>query len=130
MKKLLAVLFVAAALVAGAFAEDEVSFPSGSWIDENWNGEWVIGVDGSIKLLDSVTGALIYDFVDSKITDKKLEATMDGVNLSFYCAETERRYVFSKELTLTANLKLEVDPDWTTEDYKVQIVLKKPDLKL
>ena len=42
MKKLFAVLFVAAVMVAGLFAEE---FPKGTWTDPNYDAEWVIGLD-------------------------------------------------------------------------------------
>lgn len=126
MKKLLAVLFVAAAFVAGAFAED--GFPSGSWIDENWNGEWVISADGAVKLNDSVTGELIYDFTDDKTTEKKLDITDEGAVYSFSCAETHRSYSFIKGLTVSADLVLRVNPDWSEDDYQTTIKFKKPEL--
>lgn len=125
MKKLFAVLFVAAALVAGAFAQEAESvFPSGSWVDEKWNGEWVLGVDGSIQLKDSNTGALIYNFTDDKVTEKKIEPGLDGVTLSFYCKETERYYYFKKGLSFDSNLNLRINPDWEELDYQTTIMFK------
>jgi len=117
MKKLLAVLFVAAAFVMGAFAEDAVTFPSGAWVDELYNGEWVISADTSVKLNDSKTGELIYNFTNDKIENKQVFADKDGIYLTFSCKETHRAYKFFKELTLDKDIKIVVDPDWTTEDY-------------
>lgn len=129
MKKILAVLFLAATMVFGAFAQDatdiKVEFPSGSWIDSNWNAEWVISADMHVTLKDATTGEIIYDFKDDKIADKALDFnTTDGVILKFTCAETERKYYFSKPVTLSTSLFLEIDPEWTTENYKVEIYVK------
>ena len=49
MKKLFAVLFVAAVMVAGLFAEE---FPKGTWTDPNYDAEWVIGLDMKIRIDD------------------------------------------------------------------------------
>lgn len=132
MKKFLAVLFVAAAFVAGAFAldldlpETDFALPAGSFIDENWAGEWVISADLHIVLKDAKTGEVIYDFTDDKISNIQKSVDKDnGFVYSFECAETERRYYFSKPLTLNTNIMLEIDPQWTTENYKVQLTLKK-----
>lgn len=116
MKKLLAVLFVAAAFVFGAFAEDP-TFPSGSWVDELYNGEWVIGADSSVKLLDSKTGDLIFNFTEDKITNKQFSVDQEGVSISFECAATHRKYKFTKEFNTLADIKIVVDPDWDTEVY-------------
>lgn len=129
MKKILAVLFVAATMLFGAFAQEvpaSVEFPSGSWIDNNWNAEWVISADMHVTLKDAKTGEIIFDFTDDKITDKALDFnTTEGAILKFTCAETERKYYFSKPINLGTSLLLEIDPEWTTENYKVDITLKK-----
>ena len=117
MKKLLAVLFVAAAFVVGAFAQETPAFPAGSWVDEYYNGEWVISADGSVKLNDSKTGELIYNFTEDKITNIQLTADQSGVSFSFECAETHRKYKFTKEFNTLADIKIIVDPDWDTVVY-------------
>lgn len=123
MKKLFAVLFVAGVLAAGAFAED--SFPTGSWIDSNYNAEWVFGIDGKVELRDSVSGDLIFSFTKDKIKDYKLSATKDGLTMSFTCPKTSRKYKFTKPLTLSTDLIMEIDPDWTDTNYKTNIKFKK-----
>lgn len=125
MKKLLAVLFVAAIMAVGVFAED-VKIPTGSFIDSMWNAEWVIGVD-TIELKDATSGELIYSFTKDKRADEKLEVTTEGPVWSFYCAETARKYYFSRPISLgfDTGMYLEIDPDWTSEDYKQKITLKK-----
>lgn len=126
MKKLFVVLFVAAVMVAGLFAEETLEFPKGTWIDTNYNAEWVLGA-GSVELYDGTTGELIYSFTKDKRENEKLEMTTEGLSWSFVCPETYRRYYFIKPLTMamSADILLQIDPDWTHEDYKVEIYLKK-----
>ena len=49
----------------------------------------------------------------------------EGLVLSFSCAETERAYKFIKPITLSTDLEMEIDPEWTDEDYKVTIKFSK-----
>ncbi|MCQ2591758.1 MAG: hypothetical protein MJ188_03150 [Treponema sp.] len=121
MKKIIAILFVAAVMVAGLFAES--TFPSGHWVDDNWNGEWVIGA-GTVELLDSVSGKSICKFDSEKMEKYKLEATTEGITLSFYYAETQRHYSFIQSLTDGANLILRINPDWEDQDYQKVIEFK------
>lgn len=123
MKKLFAVLFVAAVMAVGAFADD--SFPTGSWIDSNYDAEWVFGIDGKVELKDANTGALIFSFTKDQIKDYKLGATKDGLTMSFTCPATSRKYKFTKPLTLSTDLVMEIDPDWSDVDYKTNIKFKK-----
>ena len=122
MKKFLAILFILAVCVVGVFAE-ETEFPTGTWIDETWDAKWVFAKD-KVELYD-VDGALVYTFTKATTTDFKLTPSKDGLTLSFYCAETERGYKFIKPITLSTDLKMEIDPDWTDEDYKVTIKFSK-----
>lgn len=124
MKKLLAVLFVAFVMAAGLFAEE---FPKGTWVDANYDAEWVIGLDMKIDLYSATDGSLIYSFTKDKIQDSKLEVTKEGLVYQFTCKDTYRKYYFIKPAKLVpdANLVLKIDPDWTTEDYKVDIKFKK-----
>lgn len=123
MKKLFAVLFVAAVMAAGAFAED--AFPTGSWIDSNYDAEWVFGLDGKVELRDANSGDLIFSFTKDQIKDYKLGASKDGLTMSFTCPATSRKYKFTKPLSLSTDLILEIDPDWTDVDYKTNIKFKK-----
>ena len=118
MKKLFAVLFVAAALVAGAFAAD---FPTGSWIDENYDAEWVISADSKIELKDSKTGVVYCKFDKAKMENYKVGVDTDGAYISFYYAETARAYKFVKPVTLSSDLKLIIKADWAPSEYKVNI---------
>lgn len=122
MKKAIAFILVALFAIGAVSALDLGEFPSGKWLDEKWNGIWEFGVN-FIKLNDT-DGNLIYDFTDT-MKDFKISPTKEGLTLSFSCAETERAYSFTKPLTLSTDLVLTVNPDWTAEDYTTNIKLQK-----
>lgn len=120
MKKILA--FAAAAIItaAGCFALD-LGDIQGKWKDTKYDGTWNFRADGHIVLSETSTGKQIYDFNDSNVTKFKIEATTEGVSISFYCKDTQRFYKFTKPLTLNADLTMFIDPDWTTTDYNTTI---------
>lgn len=122
MKKFLAILFVLAVCVTGVFAAD-TEFPTGTWIDENWDAKWVFAKD-KVELFDG-KGDLVYTFTKDNTVDFKLTPSKEGLVLSFSCAETERAYKFIKPITLSTDLEMEIDPEWTDEDYKVTIKFSK-----
>ena len=122
MKKFLAILFVLAVCVTGVFAAD-TEFPTGTWIDENWDAKWVFAKD-KVELYD-VDGALVYTFTKDTTEDFKLTPSTEGLVLSFTCAETERAYKFIKPISLSTDLEMVINPDWTDEDYKVTIKFSK-----
>ena len=122
MKKFLAILFVLAVCVTGVFAAD-TEFPTGTWIDENWDAKWVFAKD-KVELYD-VDGALVYTFTKDTTKDFKLTPSTEGLVLSFTCAETERAYKFIKPISLSTDLEMVINPDWTDEDYKVTIKFSK-----
>ena len=97
-------------------------FPTGKWLDANWDALWVFFADGSVKLYDSRNGDLIYDF-NGKTKDLKLEPAGTGLKLSFRCDETERFYTFEKALEGT-DMELDIDRDWTDEAYHVLMPLQ------
>jgi hypothetical protein len=97
-------------------------FPAGKWLDANWDALWVFFADGSVKLYDSKSGDLIYDF-NGKTKDLKLEPAGTGLKLSFRCDETERFYTFEKALEGT-DMELDIDRDWTDEAYHVLMPLQ------
>ena len=124
MKKLFLIAVIFAMVVCGAFAIDKGDFPTGSWIDENWNGEWFFSVE-SIQLKDSVTGELIFAFTDDVISNFKLTPSAKGLELKFDCAQTNRSYTFKKPLTLSTDLELTVEPMGTDVVYTTNIKFKK-----
>ncbi len=97
-------------------------FPTGKWLDANWDALWVFFADGSVKLYDSRNGDLVYDF-NGKTKDLKLEPAGTGLKLSFRCDETERFYTFEKALEGT-DMALDIDRDWTDEEYHVLMPLQ------
>ena len=124
MKKLFLVTLIFAMLTVGAFALDKGDFPTGSWIDENWNGEWFFSVD-EIQLKDSVTGELIFAFTDDVISNFKLTPSTKGLELKFSCDQTNRNYTFRKPLSLSTDLELTVEPMGSDVVYTTNIKFKK-----
>lgn len=123
MKKLFAVLIVAMTMVFGAFAEGG-NFPTGSWIDENWDAEWTINTDGNISLKNAKTGALIWYFDKAEVQDYKFDVSLDGAVITFYVPATSRAYQFKKDLSMSADLILTINPDWEELDYQTMIKFK------
>ena len=113
MKKFLAVLFVLAICVTGVFAAD-TDFPTGTWVDAKWDASWVFSTD-KVELFDK-DGELVFTFTQNNTKDFKLTPSKDGLVLSFYCAEPG---------AMAPAECLEINPDWTDEDYKVTIKFKK-----
>ena len=95
----------------GLCAAPAKSFPAGKSVDSNWNAKWVFDGNNNVKLYDSETGALIYDFA-GKTKDLKAE----GNKLSFRCDETKRFYTFVRNGN---NIDLDIDRDWTDEEYHI-----------
>ncbi|MBQ5491475.1 MAG: hypothetical protein IIT68_05410 [Treponema sp.] len=124
MKKLMALVAVALIGIAGAFAWS-VGEIQGTWKDANWDANWTFSTatngEGQIVLTLASTGETIYTFNDSNTANFETKATTDGVTLSFYCKDTQRAYKFTKPLSLSTDLKMSIDPDWTAQDYNVTI---------
>ncbi|MCQ2604251.1 MAG: hypothetical protein MJ215_04315 [Spirochaetia bacterium] len=114
-----------AAEVAAPAAEPAkiTSLPAGKWLDANWDALWEVAADGTIKLYDSKTNALIYDFAGN-IKDEKIEAGDAGIKYSFRCDETKRFYAFASDLKST-DLQMDIDRDWTDEEYSIVMPLQK-----
>ena len=92
-------------------AATAATFPEGKSVDSNWNAKWVFEGDNNVKLYDSESGALIYDFA-GKTKDLKAE----GNTLSFRCDETQRFYTFVRN---GDTIEMDIDRDWTDEEYHV-----------
>lgn len=124
MKKLLSVLLLSVFCITGMFALDFSKF-KGKWLDSNWDANWVFGI-GTLKLEDAKTGEEIFDFTKYIFSKGKIEATenKDGISLIFSCPETERTYKFTKLANLETSITMEIDPEWTDEDYSVNLELK------
>lgn len=124
MKKIFALVVVALVGLSAAFSFD-VGEIKGTWKDANWNANWTVGADtngkGQIVLTDATTGVVYKKFNDSNVSGFKYGLSTDGASISFYCAETGRKYTFTKPLSLGNSLKLSIDRDWTDEPYDVTI---------
>ena len=122
MKKLFAMI-VLAVMATGLFALD-LGGIKGTWKDANWDADWTFSADGHIVLSLTSTGEEIFDFNDSNIKDFKVNAGTKGVTITFYCPETARTYSFTKGVSLSTDLDMIINPDWTDEDYSVAIKMK------
>lgn len=99
-------------------------FPKGTWIDHNWDAAWEFGVNNTIILKDANTGKVIYNFTKNTRSNFKVNITDKGLEISFYCADTKRAYKFTKPLTLSTNITLEIDADFLNNHYKVDMKMK------
>ncbi len=104
MKKL--IMFLALTFFALTFAAAEDidlgNFPVGKWIDEQYNAVWTFST-GNIQLY-MTDGSLVFDF-DGKVEDFNVGGSLSGVELTFSCDETGRKYKFVKGVS---NLDLEM----------------------
>ena len=134
-------VFVFLACASAAFAAGPVSdalnqadseiaaageqFPKGTWIDPNWDAAWEFGVNNTIILKDAKTGEVIYNFAKSKRSNFKVNVTNDGLVITFRCDETQRTYKFTKSVTLSTDIKMEIDADFLNEHYTVNMKMRK-----
>ncbi|MBR0154934.1 MAG: hypothetical protein IJM22_02555, partial [Treponema sp.] len=139
MKKFLLTV-IAALLASAAFAAGPISdalnqadseiaaageqFPKGTWIDPNWDAAWEFGVNNTIVLKDAKTGEVIYNFAKSKRSNFKVNVTNDGLVITFRCDETQRTYKFTKSVTLSTDIKMEIDADFLNEHYTVNMKMR------
>ena len=93
-------MVILAVMATGLFALD-LGGIKGTWQDPKWDADWTFSADGHIVLSLSSTGEKIFDF-----------------------KETERAYKFTKGVSLSTDLDMVINPDWTDEDYNVSIKLK------
>ena len=123
MKKIY--LFLAVFVLMSSFIVSEDidlgKFPKGKWMDKNWNAIWEFGAD-NIRLLDT-NGSEIFNFKD-KISDFKIDIGVSEAKISFTSTEAERKYVFTKGVT-DLDLVMNIDPDWTDENYRVTMEMQK-----
>ncbi|MBB6481319.1 hypothetical protein [Spirochaeta isovalerica] len=109
MKKVLLTAFLLISSIT-LFSQsiDLGDFPIGKWADEKWDAIWEFNSD-NIRILDE-QGNVIYDFQDKTIVDFKISPSTAGLELSFYCQETGKKYKFVKGLT-SLDLNLIIDTD-------------------
>lgn len=119
MKKLVLVsLLLVAAGFLFAQGIDVGDFPTGKWLDENYDAVWEFSVD-NIRILDP-EGGVYYDFSEATVEDFEVNAGTSGLVLSFSCVETGKSYKFTKPVSMGSEIVLEIDPPWN-EDYKVEM---------
>lgn len=98
MKRSLLILCLLSLVLLTAAAEINLGeFPVGNWLDSNYNAVWEF-TSNNIRILD-MQGGLYYDFRTATIEDFMVGGGMDGLELSFYCPETMKTYIFVKGLT-------------------------------
>lgn len=125
MKKLLALFAVAIVSVVGAFAFDFPSVFSGTWVDETYDADWTFKTDNTIVLSYHSTGAVIFTFDESNMTNVRTSlasendvgAGLQGVVLQFRCDATHRNYKFILPAVPKPTMKIEFAPDWTKALY-------------
>lgn len=122
MKKLF-VMVVLAVMATGLFALD-LGGIKGTWTDKAWDAEWTFSADGHIVLTLASNGEVVYDFNDSTIQNFKVKADTKGVTITFDCKDTERSYSFTKGVSLSTDIDMLINPDWTDTDYSVALKLK------
>jgi len=122
MKKIFAILAVAFIAVASSFAMD-LSAIQGTWKDANYDADWTFKANGTIDL--SANSEVVFTFQDSNISDFKVTTEDNAVKVTFYCAETSRRYSFVKKLSLSTDVVLDIDRDWTDEAYETTMKMNK-----
>ena len=74
------------------------------------------------QIKDYTTGESIHLFTKGKMSDESDELTDDTRVWSFYCAETNRKYrLTGYNSKMKKNVLLQIDPDWTEENYSVEL---------
>ena len=123
MKKLFFILLMitTVTIMAQSQSINLGDFPIGKWMDSNWDAIWEFESD-NIRILDS-EGGVYYDFTGKTIENFTIKPGTSGIVLSFYCKETEKKYIFTKPLT-NLNLKMVIDTD-SGIHYEVELPLKK-----
>ncbi len=111
MKKILFISLIVLLVSAGAIFADGIAlgdFPLGKWIDDTYGAVWEFS-SNNIRILD-VNGNVYYDFKGKTIQDFKAGTSMKGIEVSFYCVESARRYKFLKTAA-DMNLEMTIDKD-------------------
>jgi hypothetical protein len=108
MKRLVAL--VAVLLVAGSLFADNIdlgSFPTGKWLDPNYNAVWEFSAADGIRILDT-SGTVLWSFKEMTVNDFKVG--LDGIIpvLSYSCPEAGRSYQFAKKSITNADIVLTI----------------------
>ncbi|MDR0785029.1 MAG: DUF1566 domain-containing protein [Treponema sp.] len=100
---------IVALFIAGVAFADNISiesFPTGQWLDANYDGVWEISPT-NIRLL-AKSGIILWDFSKQTVRDFKVSVDDEQPSLSFSCVESKRDYQFVKESFDDANLTLKI----------------------
>ena len=119
MKKIFALIAVAAISIVGAFAFD-LSTVKGTWQDARWDANWTFNADGTIVLTIASTGRTVFTFTDENVQNFRVRMEGEGLAVMFDCAATHRSYKFVKPPVLGTDLEVTIDPDWTKLDYRTK----------
>jgi hypothetical protein len=99
MNEKLVIVFVVFLLVATAASSIDLgNFPSGSWIDANYDALWTFSTDNIV--LSYTDGEEVFDF-NGKIDNFLVAPGANGIEVSFNCEETGWGYKFVKTLDIT-----------------------------
>ncbi len=108
MKKFLVTVAALCVMAVSAFAADLDlgAFPTGKWLDPNYDAVWEFGATG-INILDT-NGTVLWNFREKTVND--FTVGLDGVVpvLSFSCPEAGRSYRIMKRSITNADLVLEI----------------------
>lgn len=126
MKKFLIALAVAAVAATGLFAQEGVI--EGNWYDKAYNCNWVFTPktgDGTfLELRDAPTNSLIFRFTTSNIQNFKQDIdNTAGLTITFDCEEKNRSYKFTKPISGTPDLRMEIYNHKFNENHHSPIIL-------
>lgn len=145
MKKFLIAAAVAALAVTGVFAEDvtgglnalgdagkavgEITGTTeslqGTWFDKKYNCNWVLQINSSSDvfciLRDADTNAAIYSFTKGNVQNFKSEASSNGFTISWDSAAKNRTYKFTKPLSSTRDLDIDIYHNVYNERHRTTI---------
>ena len=144
MKKFLIAFAVAAIAVAGSFAQDALADAKaaaedareavpqslqGTWYDKKYDCNWILSVnataDGVAKLVDASTGHVYYTFTKNNVQNFKQEYDItNGVIISFECAAKNRSYKFTKPISSSTDLNIDIYHKAYEERHKATITFK------
>ncbi len=128
MKKFFVVLLLIAVCLTGVFAqEDYFELPEGrySWIDENWDAEWVFDFDNvEVILKDAKKGDVIFTFNEDNITDFDYEILAGGAKLSFWCYSQATYRAYTSTTRYDFDINMVIATNWTDEVYDTVIKMK------
>ncbi len=149
MKKFLIVFAVAAIAVAGTFAQDALADAKaaaeaareevpqslqGTWYDKKYDCNWVLSVNATAtslcKLVDATTGHVYYTFTKNNVQNFQQNYDLtNGAVISFDCAAKNRSYKFTKPISGSTDLHIDIYNTSYEERHNATIAFKGVDVK-